>query len=160
HAARARMIDDILEDDGYLLHADLIRLIPLADQAATLAGQQRAQLLRLTTRASGAGPTERSALLSVTETIEALGSAFTANSAHAPYRARWATAAPRLERYVLEGHDKGATSCCALASNSRIILATASRDRTVRIWDLATGVCQAILQGHGDVVTSVSFYND
>src|SRR5262249_18129918 len=43
HAARSEMIDDVLADTGYLLHADLVRLLPLVDQATTLAGRQRAR---------------------------------------------------------------------------------------------------------------------
>ena len=38
HAARAGMIDELLVDDEFLLHADLRRLIPLADDATTPEG--------------------------------------------------------------------------------------------------------------------------
>jgi WD40 repeat protein len=36
-------------------------------------------------------------------------------------------------------------------------LATASRDRTVRIWDAATGTCLLVLHGHDDWAYSVAF---
>ncbi|EXM16382.1 hypothetical protein V3481_010651 [Fusarium oxysporum f. sp. vasinfectum] len=39
-------------------------------------------------------------------------------------------------------------------------LASASRDKTIRIWDTTTGNCQATLEGHGDVVQSVAFSPD
>jgi 3',5'-cyclic AMP phosphodiesterase CpdA len=39
-------------------------------------------------------------------------------------------------------------------------LATASDDRTARIWDLATGTCRAILEGHNGSVNSAAFSPD
>ena len=72
HALRAGMIDQLLADTDYVLHADLRRLIPPAAHARTPAGLQRTQLLRLTPRAIAAKPAERLALLSVTETLEEL----------------------------------------------------------------------------------------
>ena len=72
------MIDELRTDDAYLLHADLIRLLPLADLAASAAGRQRARLLRLTPGASSADPPDRIAMFSVTEALENLGDAFTA----------------------------------------------------------------------------------
>ena len=40
------------------------------------------------------------------------------------------------------------------------LLATASRDGTARIWDLATGTTRAVLQGHTDWLTGVAFSPD
>ena len=39
-------------------------------------------------------------------------------------------------------------------------LASASRDNTIRLWDVATGSCTATLNGHTDDVNSVSFSPD
>ena len=103
HAAAAGMIDDLLADDVYLLHADLRHLIPLADHAISTPGRQRARLLRLTPRAITADPATRIALFSVTESLENLGHSYTTSSSPAPYRAIWAEALPRMERAVLEG---------------------------------------------------------
>lgn len=41
HADRVGMIDELLNDNDYLLHADLRRLTPLADRAVTPQGQAR-----------------------------------------------------------------------------------------------------------------------
>ena len=37
------------------------------------------------------------------------------------------------------------------------MLASGSGDRTVKVWDVATGKCLQTLQGHQDMVTSVAF---
>ena len=96
HAARAGMIDDLLTDDIYLLHADLRHLIPLADRATSAPGLQRARLLRLTPRAMTADVSTRIALFSITESVESLGRSFsTTTSPPAPYRAKWARVIPR-----------------------------------------------------------------
>jgi WD40 repeat protein len=42
----------------------------------------------------------------------------------------------------------------------RSLLASASGDRTVKIWDAKTGKCLQTLQGYGDPVTSVVFSHD
>jgi WD40 repeat protein len=47
----------------------------------------------------------------------------------------------------------------AFLPNSRL-LASASRDGTVRLWDTATGALQQTLQGHSDAVMSVAFSPD
>src|SRR5262249_30842792 len=40
------------------------------------------------------------------------------------------------------------------------LLASGSRDRTVRVWDLATGASIACLTGHDNTVTSLAFDRD
>ncbi|MGH8934478.1 MAG: trypsin-like peptidase domain-containing protein, partial [Egibacteraceae bacterium] len=107
HAVRAGLLDELLTDDDYLLHADLRRLTPAAAHAVTPAGQQRARLLRLTPRAIDADPADRAALFSVTEALEGLGHAYRGRPSPLPYRARWAVAAPRTEQAVFEGHSGG-----------------------------------------------------
>jgi WD40 repeat protein len=155
HAARAGMIDQLLSDRAYLLHADLFRLIPLADGALMPAGQRRARLLRLTPRAIAADPLERAALLSVTETIEKLGNSFTTSLSPAPYRARWALFAPRTELAVLEGHSERVAAVCALTIRGRALLASGGGDGMIRIWDPGTGTSQAALRAHAGTVAAI-----
>jgi hypothetical protein len=57
------MIDALLSDEEYLLHADLRRLTPASYHAVTGTGRDRSRLLRLTPQAIGAGPAERAALV-------------------------------------------------------------------------------------------------
>ncbi|MCA1695678.1 MAG: hypothetical protein LC749_13640, partial [Actinobacteria bacterium] len=101
---RARLIDELLADTDYVLHADLRRLIPATDHTHTPAGVQRARVLRLTPQAIPAPPPRRLALLSVTETLDDLGTAFRQHRGEAPYRGVWGNTPRRTERTTLEGH--------------------------------------------------------
>ncbi len=155
HAVRAGMIDELLADTDYVLRADLRRLIPATDHADTPAGMQRARVLRLTPRALPAPPPQRLALLSVTEALDDLGTTFRHHRDDAPYRGRWANTPRRVERAILEGHTGRVTGVCAVRVAGRELLASASDDRSVRIWDPATGAVEQTLQGHTDWVTGV-----
>ncbi|KAL5083827.1 hypothetical protein Trisim1_000871 [Trichoderma cf. simile WF8] len=59
---------------------------------------------------------------------------------------------------TLEGHEDTITSVVCSADGQR--LATASRDRTVKIWDYHTGGCLLTLKGHHKTVGSVAFSAD
>jgi len=155
HAVRAGMIDELLADTGYVLRADLRRLIPAAAHAGTPVGLERARLLRLTSQAISAEPAERLALLSMTETLDGLGTAFRHHGEGAPYRGLWANVPARAERAVLEGHTSRVLGVCAVRVDGRELLASASDDDTVRIWDPGTGVTERTLTGHTSMVLGV-----
>jgi WD40 repeat protein len=155
HARAAEMIDELLADDEYLLHADLRRLTPQAAYAATVAGKQRAQLLRLTPYAASASPAERKALFSVTETLEKLGESFRGAPGPAPYRARWATVTTHQERAGQVGHTGGVLSVCAFVLDGQPLLASAGEDEMVRIWDPLTAQQVRVLEGHSGAVRAV-----
>jgi WD40 repeat protein len=40
------------------------------------------------------------------------------------------------------------------------VVASASEDNTVRLWEAATGTCRSTLEGHSRVVTAVAFSRD
>jgi hypothetical protein len=155
HAQAAGLVDDLLIDDAYLLHADLRRLLQVAEHAASANGRRRAQLVRLTPQAMTALAGERAALFSVTEALDHLGTAYRADGWEAPYRAQWAAARPRSERAALEGHQDLVTAVCAVTVNGQDLLASGSDDDTVRIWDPATGEQRAALEGHLGPITAV-----
>ncbi|WAZ19199.1 trypsin-like peptidase domain-containing protein [Streptomyces cinnabarinus] len=149
HAQRGRVIDDLLRDEVYALYADLSRLIPSATDASEPATRQRAQLLRKTPRAVNAPAAERAALYSVSEALHGLGSAYRDLDHHAPYRARWAVAQRSDEEALLDGHTGQVTALCRVrTSEGRLFLASASDDRTVRLWDPTTGSQHRLLEGH------------
>ena len=127
HAAAAGLVDDLLGDDAYLLHADLRRLIRVADDADSEQGRRRTQLLRLTPRAITAGPADRAALFSVTEALDDLGTSYRDGGWQAPYRALWASVKPRSERAVLEGHQGWVNGVCPVTVADRELLASARR---------------------------------
>lgn len=56
---------------------------------------------------------------------------------------------------TLRGHT-GYIGRIAWSPDGRV-LASPSKDRTIRLWDVETGECLCILEGHQDGVTCVSF---
>lgn len=159
HAARAGLMDGLLADDSYLLHADLLRLQPLAHRVTSAAGRQRAQLLRLSSRAViSADAASRAAMFSVTEVLEDLGDAYTRARTQSPYRASWTSAPPSPEHSVLWGHSRQVTAICAFTLNGRSHLATTDGG-TVRIWDPSAGTQQAAIGGRINAV-SICAYTD
>ena len=155
HARAAGLVDDLLCDDAYLLHADLRRLIQAADGAGSAPGRRRAQLLRLTPRAIAAGPADRAALFSVTEALDDLGASYRDDAWQAPYRALWASVKPRSERATLEGHQGWVSGVCSVTVAGKQLLASAGTDGTVRIWDPQTGEQRTMMEGHHGGVNGV-----
>lgn len=156
HAVNGGVLDELLAVDDYPLHADLMRLIPLAREAVTRKGKQRARLLRSAPQAVTADPEERLGMLSIAEALDALGDTYQRMPHPSPYRAMWARVEPRLAETVLTGHGAPVSGACAVAvDDHRILLATAGEDRTVRLWDPATGTQVRTLTGHTASVTAV-----
>jgi WD40 repeat protein len=155
HAAEGGDVDTVLAEPGYLLHADLRRLIPAAGAARTAAGRERARLLRRTAPAVTAGPEQRLGLFSLTEAFDRLGSDFRTLASPSPYRAVWAHARRGAEETSLEGHTGRVNGVCGVRAGDRDLLASAGDDRTVRLWDPVTGELVRTLDGHTDWVTAV-----
>ncbi|KAK3390127.1 hypothetical protein B0H63DRAFT_538288 [Podospora didyma] len=59
---------------------------------------------------------------------------------------------------TLEGHD-GYVLSVAFSPDSKLII-SGSEDKTVKIWDTATGICVQTLKGHDDEVILVAFSLD
>ena len=59
---------------------------------------------------------------------------------------------------VLVGHSESVNALSFSPDGSR--LASGSDDKTVRLWDGATGAPISTLEGHSDYVTSLSFSPD
>ena len=59
---------------------------------------------------------------------------------------------------TLEGHSREVTSVAFSYDSAQ--LASASNDKTVKIWDASSGACLQTLEGHSNEVTSVAFSHD
>jgi WD40 repeat protein len=59
---------------------------------------------------------------------------------------------------TLEGHSQSVNSVAFSHDSAR--LASASWDRTVKIWDAHSGACLQTLEGHSGLVSSVAFSHD
>jgi WD40 repeat protein len=149
HAQRGGALDDLLADDTYPLYTDLRRLIPAAAAASAPAARRRARLLRITPRAIDAPPTERATLYSISEAIHGLGTTYRSLARDSLYRARWAATQQSNEETVLEGHGAPVSALCTVVlPDGGSLLASASYDNTVRLWDPVTGTLQHVLEGH------------
>jgi platelet-activating factor acetylhydrolase IB subunit alpha len=59
---------------------------------------------------------------------------------------------------TLQGHDHNVSSVTFTPSGDHVV--SSSRDRTIKIWEVATGYCIRTLIGHRDWVRQVRIYND
>ncbi|KAI8654220.1 NACHT domain-containing protein [Fusarium sp. Ph1] len=76
----------------------------------------------------------------------------------------WIISKPSMESnwntcvQTLEGHGSSVISVVFSADGQRLV--SGSYDKTIKIWDAATGACEQTLEGHGEQVTSVVFSVD
>ncbi|WP_329554682.1 trypsin-like peptidase domain-containing protein [Streptomyces sp. NBC_00696] len=156
HAVRGGVLDELLEDEDYPLHADLRRLIPAVKAATSTLARNRARLLRTTPQALDASAADRVALFSVTEAREHLGCSFRDSTVPTSYRAIWAVGAPHTDDIVLEGHTDWVNTVCAISTEEgRTTLASAGNDGTVRLWNPDTGEEVRVLRGHAGAVRAL-----
>jgi WD40 repeat protein len=73
------------------------------------------------------------------------------------FETAWTSLVPRTELAVLEGHTDRVQTLCSIEVAGRSLLASASRDSTVRIWDPATGQQLRVLRGHTGEVIALLF---
>ncbi|MFE3451829.1 trypsin-like peptidase domain-containing protein [Nonomuraea sp. NPDC059194] len=173
HAQHVGLVDTLLGDHDFLLHAELLPMLhairhapppeitqrailprwrAVASPAMDMADRRR--LLRLTPQAISASPGERQAMFSITETLDRLGDTFRNLPTAAPFRARWASAQPRVVDAVLAGHGGEIATVCTLQSEIGLLLAAAGTDGRIQLWDPITGTHLRELAGHHDQISA------
>lgn len=150
HAAPAGLLDDLLTDDNFLRHAELDRVLRVAEAVTTDAGRARVELLRRTPAALTADPRERAALFSVVDRLDGLAAGVAVDGA--PYHAVWSHTPARQERSILEGHSQAVYDVCPIMVDGRNLLASAGENGEVRFWDPLTNQSERLMYCHDDCV--------
>jgi WD40 repeat protein len=164
HAANAddpKLLDRLLCDPGFLLVADPGRLLAASDhatspdaKAAAVAYQHTVHHLR------GNPPSEHAAYLElVAHCYHAVALAERIRQANParPWATRWTRWNPQAARITFTGHTGGVSGVAVAELDGRPIAISGSDDRTVRVWDLASGrPIDPPLTGHTSRVSAVA----
>jgi WD40 repeat protein len=161
HAAACGMIDDLAQDPGFLLAASPPRLLnaltrTASEPARAAAGAYRRALPHLRAHPAAEHPAYL-ALAARCSRAPALADRITADGLTSPWQPLWASWQPHSPHQVITGHS-GLVQAVAVAKlDGRPVVVSASNDRSVRVWDLATGVpVGSPLAGHGGDVYAVA----
>ena len=158
HAAAVGRINELLADLDFLLHADL------ADIRRALTTPQPGQpvetaavLLSAGAAADELAPEQRAELLALHAAHLGLPGTMHEFNATATWQTSWAHSLGS-HRTTLHGHTSWVTAVAAVPlPGGRMLLASASHDRTVRLWDPVTGTPAGNpLHGHTGQVTAVA----
>ncbi|MGW5406394.1 AAA family ATPase [Streptomyces spiralis] len=163
HAVASGMLDTLLTDPEYLVHADCDTLSPHLPQA----GSEEARLYKAIYLASSdlhrtLGPEARRCVLAVDAARFNVPSALEAFTGPADRRTWNPAGASGFQvsgntLHVFTGHTLGVEAVACAVLHGRPVAVSGGRDGTVRIWDLAAGrPVGKPLTGHRAGVTAVA----
>jgi WD40 repeat protein len=156
HAATAGQIDALGEDPLFLLAAEpdgLLRALP--------AGARGAEVYRRAVHQIRGRPLEEGAsyleLVARQTGHPGFADRIAALVPNRPWSVPWAHWLPQAPHRVLDGHEGGVSSVAVGEVDGRAVIISGSDDRTVRVWDLATGKARGEPpRGHAVWVCSVA----
>ena len=162
HAARAGVLDPLVEDPGYLIAADPSRLLLyLSSLTAPGACQARLVYRHAFDALRGSPPAERASYLEMAARQAGAGDfadQLAQRTSTRPWSARWARWQPAAEHFIAGRHDGGVWAVAFGELEGRAIALSGGYDRTLRIWDLASGAQRGDpLTGHDGGVRAVAF---
>jgi hypothetical protein len=159
HAAQAGLIDNLITDTDYLVHAEPSALLAAMHQVTTQPGR----LVRAIYRCSAGWhrtlpPAQRRSVLAIdaarfqaTHYQQTLSRTLT-------WRPRWATGhnTDHALRDTLTGYKDGVNEVACTTIDRVSVAVTCSGNADVRVWDLTTGAVCATLAGHDGQVNAVA----
>ncbi len=159
HAARAGHIDDLVADTDYLVHAEPDALLLALHQTTTGTSGLTAAVYRCSADIHRHLPASRRRRVLAVDAARFLAIRLQRDlSAPMAWQPRWATgqqADPALHA-TFTGHTDWVRAAACGALDSRPVAITGSDDKTVQVWDLATGSQLASFTGHTDWVRAAA----
>jgi hypothetical protein len=161
HAAKARVLDGLVNDPGFLLAADPARLLPTLATITDPEARKSASAFESTQHLLPGQPLgQAAAQLDLAARMH--GATMLADSiGHLPYQRLWTISWghwARPDRHVLLGRPtEGVHAVAAATLDETLVAVTGGRDGTVRVWDLRTGAARGEpLRGHIRTVNTVA----
>ncbi|WP_174387632.1 caspase family protein, partial [Nocardia takedensis] len=158
HATHARLVDDLVTDTDYLVHAEPAPLLDALHTVTTPTGLLTRSIYRCSAdHHRHLTPTRRRQLLAI--------DAARFNATHQQHQlnrsldwpVRWATGTQthHAHRTTL-GHTSAVLAVACTEIDGRPVAVTGSDDESVRVWDLTTGQQLTHLTGHTGPVNAVA----
>ena len=143
HAARAGRIDDLLTDPGFLLAAGRPQLLAAASAARSEPARAAADAYRRAAHhLRTAPPGQHASYLQLAARCGRAPQLADALDSYRPpgtWSSRWASWQLTTPHHALTGHTGWVRAVAAAELDGRPVAISAGDDRTVRVWDLATG---------------------